>query len=128
MSINILAQFLPENRASAKINDNMPKTNIATPNPPNVATPSPASNITTEPKICNIPNIVTPVGLETFEGAASCGGFQVGGAPAVGEGTGGGPTTEETGFPQFGQTSPAMYSFPQLGQNGIGQNHFRGCI
>ena len=70
MSIKILAQFLPVNRAIAKTIGRMASGMIMSPNgPKNAATPSPGANAKSEPTICRIPRIVTPVGLETFIGA-----------------------------------------------------------
>lgn len=71
ISIKILAQFLPENKASAKIKDTAPSTIGTIPNPPRNTEPTaPVPNMIRDPIICNIARIVTPVGLSILAGAA----------------------------------------------------------
>lgn len=69
MSIRILAQFRPVNRATPKINDTIPRTAIASPKPPKSAKLNPDTIVITEPIICKIASIVTPVGRDMAEGA-----------------------------------------------------------
>lgn len=90
--IKILAQFLPDSRASAKNSVSKPKMSTMNPKGPNT---NPDPRVMSEPTICSAARMVTPVGLRNV--------IVAGGAtdtPVVGI-----MMRDEKGLPQFGQNA-----------------------